>query len=80
MEFFDVVQTRRSVRSFKDEPVPDEVLSKVLETVRIAPSGSNRQPWRFIIVKDETVKKRLIPACGDQKWLVEAPVIVVACG
>jgi nitroreductase len=80
MEFFDVVRTRRSVRSFKPDLVPDEVLSKVLEAVRIAPSGSNRQPWLFIIVKDETVKKMLIPACGDQKWLAEAPIIVVACG
>jgi len=80
MEFFDVVRTRRSVRSFKAEPVPDEVLGKVLEAVRIAPSGSNRQPWRFIVVKNEAVKQKLIPACGDQKWLAEAPVIVVACG
>ena len=60
--------------------VSDEMLGRVLEAVRIAPSGSNRQPWRFIIVKDETIKQRLVPACGDQKWLAEAPVIVVACG
>jgi len=67
MEFFDVVRTRRSVRSFKPDMVSDEVLNRVLEAVRIAPSGSNRQPWRFIIVKDEAVKQRLVPACGDQK-------------
>ena len=80
MEFFDVVRTRRSVRSFMAEPIPDEVLNKVLEAVRIAPSGSNRQPWRFVVVRDEAVKQKLIPACGNQKWLAEAPVIVVACG
>jgi len=68
------------VRSFKAKNVPKSVLNRVLEAVRIAPSGSNRQPWRFIIVKDEKVKQKLIPACGDQKWLAEAPVIVVACG
>jgi len=60
--------------------VSNEVLNKVLEAVRVAPSGSNRQPWRFIVVKDEAVKQRLVPACGDQKWLAEAPIIVVACG
>jgi nitroreductase len=80
MDFFDVVRTRRSVRSFKPDMVSDEVLNVVLEAVRIAPSGSNRQPWRFIIVKDEITKQRLIRACGDQKWLAEAPIIVVACG
>jgi len=80
MEFFDVVRTRRSVRSFKPKMVSDKVLNRVLEAVRIAPSGSNRQPWRFIIVKDETIKQRLVPACGDQEWLAEAPIVVVAVG
>jgi len=80
MEFFDVVRTRRSVRSYKPDMVPEEALNRVLEAVRVAPSGSNRQPWHFIIVKDETVKQRLVPACGGQRWLAEAPVVVVACG
>jgi nitroreductase len=80
MDLFVVIRTRRSVRSFRADQVSDEVLGRVLEAVRIAPSGSNRQPWRFIIVKDETVKQRLVPACGDQEWLAEAPIIVAACG
>jgi nitroreductase len=80
MDFFDVIRTRRSVRSFKADQVSDEVLGRVLEAGRIAPSGSNRQPWRFVIVKDETLKQRLVPACGDQEWLAEAPIIVAACG
>ena len=80
MEFYDVVRTRRSVRSFKARNVPKKVLNRILEAVRIAPSGSNRQPWRFIVVKDEAVKQKLIPACGNQKWLAEAPVIIAACG
>jgi len=80
MDFHDVVRTRRSVRSYRSDHIPEEVLSRVLEAVRIAPSGSNRQPWRFIVVKDEEVKQRLVPACNGQSWIADAPVIIVACG
>jgi nitroreductase len=80
MEFYEVVRTRRSIRRFKPDPVPDDVLGKVLEAVRIAPSGSNRQPWRFILVKDPAMRKRVAEACGGQMWIAEAPVVVVGCG
>ena len=79
MEFYDVIKTRRSVRSYKPDPIPEEVLNRVLDAARIAPSGSNRQPWKFIVVKDEETKKKLIPACHNQSWIAEAPVIIVAC-
>ena len=80
MDFYDVVKTRRSVRSYRSDLIPEDVLARVLEAVRIAPSGSNRQPWRFIIVKDEAVKQRLVPACNGQSWIADAPIVVVACG
>ena len=80
MDFYEVIRTRRSVRSYKPDPIPDEVLMRVLDAARIAPSGSNRQPWRFIIVKDEELKKRLAEACSGQHFIAEAPVIIVACG
>ncbi|MEM3466786.1 MAG: nitroreductase family protein, partial [Candidatus Jordarchaeales archaeon] len=60
MDFYEVVRTRRSIRSYKPDPVPDEVLKRVLDAARIAPSGSNRQPWRFIVVKNEDLKKKLV--------------------
>jgi nitroreductase len=80
MNFFDVIRTRRSVRSYRPDPIPEDVLDRVLEAVRIALSASNRQPWRFIIVKDEATKQKIITACYGQSWVAEAPVIVVACG
>lgn len=58
MDFYEVIKTRRSIRSYKKEPVPDEVLKRVLNAARIAPSGNNRQPWKFIIIKDEERKKK----------------------
>ena len=80
MDFYEVIRTRRSVRSYKNKPILEEVLNRVLETARIAPSGSNRQPWKFILVKDEALKQKMILACKNQTFVAEAPVIVVACG
>ena len=52
MDFYDVVRKRLSVRSYKPDPVPEEVLNRVLEAGRLAPSAKNYQPWKFIVVKD----------------------------
>ncbi len=80
MDLYEVVRTRRSVRAYKSDPIDDETLNRVLEAVRIAPSGSNRQPWRFVLVKDEKLKRRLAAACNKQAFVAEAPLVVVACG
>jgi len=80
MEFYEVVRTRRSVRSYSSAPVSDEVLSRVLEAARIAPSGSNRQPWKFILVRDENLKKELVSLSGGQSFIAQAPLVIVACG
>jgi len=80
MEFYEVVRTRRSIRSYKPDPIPDDILNRILEAVRIAPSGSNRQPWKFILVKDERLKRMVAEACHGQSFIAEAPIVVVACG
>jgi len=80
MDFYEVVRTRRSIRSYKPDPIPEEVLERVLEATRIAPSGSNRQPWRFIIIKDEDLKKQMVVACHNQSFIADAPITIVACG
>ena len=75
MEFIDVVTKRRSIRRYKPEPVPDDVLNQILETARIAPSAGHRQPWHFIVVKDVSIKKQL----GISQWVAEAPLMLVGC-
>ena len=80
MEFYEVIRTRRSIRSYKSDPISEDVLDRVLEAVRIAPSGSNRQPWKFIIVSNQGLREKLVDACGNQRFIGEAPVVVVACG
>ena len=75
MDFTKVVEKRRSIRRYKSDPVGDDLIEKILESARVAPSAGNRQPCHFIIVKDAKKKKAL----GLREWAVEAPVIVVGC-
>lgn len=80
LELLEVMKTRRSVRRYKPTPISDEVLQKILSAARLAPSANNAQPWKFIIVRDEDMKLKLIQACNNKKWIAEAPVVLVACG
>ena len=80
MSILKIIQKRRSIRRYKKEPISEEVLQRVLEAARLAPSGKNFQPWKFIIVQDEELKKKLAVASAEQHFMVEAPVIIVACG
>ncbi len=80
MKVLDVIQKRRSVRKYKEDPIPEKVLRCVLEAARLAPSGSNIQPWKFIIVKDKALKEKLAQASAGQFFMAEAPIIIVGCG
>ena len=79
MDLFETVTRRRSIRKFKPEMIPSEDLKKILEAGRLAPSGNNRQPWRFVIVRDADKKKQLSEASG-QKFIADAAVVIVALG
>ena len=80
MDFYEVIKTRRSVRSYSEKPIPSDVLDRVLNAARIAPSGSNRQPTRFVLVKEAAARKRLAQLCDEQDFVAEAPVVVAALG
>lgn len=73
----EAIEQRRSIRKFKPDPIPDEHISELLEAARLAPSGSNGQPWRFKIVKDQETKLELAKAAHNQKFIGEAPVVWV---
>lgn len=79
MEVFETIQARKSVRAYDSRPVPDDVLNKILETGRIAPSASNRQPWHFIVVKDQE-KRKALTAGPYAKFLKDTPVVIAGCG
>jgi nitroreductase len=74
MDVLEAIKTRRSVRRFKKERVPPNLLKEVLEAARWAPSARNGQPWRFIIIVDEDLKKRVANVTTAGKFLAEAPL------
>ena len=80
MKVFEAVKKRRDVRSYMDKAIPEEALVMVLEAARLAPSAMNRQEWRFIIVRDLEVRKKLAKATIGQGFIEDAPAIIVACG
>lgn len=75
----EAIQQRRSIRKFRDEPVPTEIVNELLEAARLAPSASNRQPWRFIVVTDQKERAKLRQICWDQAFIEQAPVVFVCC-
>lgn len=80
MEFRELVQTRESVRSYDPaRPVSREVLTRILEAGRLAPSAANRQPWKFIVVSSKEALTKVRP-CYDKSWFQEAPHILVVVG
>jgi len=91
MEFMDLVLRRRSIRRYKPDPIPEEKLKYILDAARLAPSWGNRQCWKYIIVRDEALKKKIIqrnlppppPVEGrpmrPKDWPSQAPIIIVGC-
>jgi nitroreductase len=82
MDFADLIRTRQSVRSYADTPVEAEKLAQLVEAVRLAPSASNAQPWKVIIVDEPGVRREVAEATFSQtisfnKFAPQAPVIAV---
>ena len=65
MNTMDAILARRSVRSYTSEPIPDEVLSEILEAGLYAPSAVDLQPWYFVAVKSEDAMRRLLQIMAD---------------
>ncbi len=78
MNVKDAILTRRSVRQYKPEPVKEEDLKVILEAARQAPSAGNKQPWEFVIVKDQDTKTKLAEIARKQMWIADAGVVVAA--
>ncbi len=79
MELEKVILKRRSIRKFKDTPIPDEVINKMLQMAQVAPSGGNGQPHVFGIVRDPQIKHELAQAAGGQMWIAGAPIVIACC-
>jgi nitroreductase len=87
LEVLDAIRRRKSIRNYKPDQIAGEVLDKLLEALRLAPSAGNRQPYKFILVQDRETKNRVAAACkfnpgrlNGQSFIAEAPLVIVACG
>jgi nitroreductase len=80
MDYWDVIKKRRSIRKFRDKPIPVEIIDAIIETARFAPSGGNAQAWQFGVVTDKAVIKKLAAAAGNQMWITMAPLLIALCG
>ena len=80
MDVLSAIKGRRSIRQYSSQPVEDIKLNKVLEAARLSPSASNRQSWKFVIVKDNETRMAIADAASGQLFVGQAPVIIVACG
>ena len=82
--FLDLLRSRRSIRRYRQEPVPDEMVEQLLEAGRWAPSASNQQPWAFVVVRDEEIRQQIAQHAaffGDREARIEAvPLLIVLCG
>ena len=76
MEFFDLIEKRRSVRVFTDTPVDNSIIKKILEAARLAPSAGNAQPYEFRVIKDTQTRGELATAAFGQGFVAIAPVVI----
>jgi nitroreductase len=79
MDVAEAIGRRRSIRKYSGEPLDRETLITLLEAARLAPSGNNTQPWRFLVVDDPAMRGNLARVCHDQQWMATAPVHIVVC-
>lgn len=79
-----LLKGRRSIRRYRPDPVPDEMVEQLLEAGQWAPSASNRQPWAFVVVQDEAIRRQVAQHAAYYfvRWAhaEEAPLLIVLCG
>jgi len=80
MEALEAIRTRRSVRSFTANPVPREIIERIIDGARLAPSANNIQPWEFVVVTDQATRERIASLTDYGRFIADAPVcIAVFC-
>jgi nitroreductase len=80
MDVSEAITRRASIRHYRSEDIPQEMLIRVLSAMREAPSACNFQPWKFVVIREEAARKRVAEACSRQMFIAEAPVIIAGCG
>lgn len=79
MDVKEAIERRRSIRRYRPDPLGPGLLQELLGSARLAPSGNNSQPWRFIVIEEAAARERLARVCHDQRWMAVAPVHIAVC-
>lgn len=79
MDVFEAIKQRRSIRTYKNQPLPEGTVKQLLEAARLAPSAGNVQPWEFVVAASPITKHNLSLAAYGQKDIEEASVVIVVC-
>jgi nitroreductase len=80
MDAMDAILSRRSIRRYTAEAVPDEVIKELLEAAMSAPSANNEQPWHFVVIKERRILDKIPDYHPFSSMLREAPMAIVVCG
>lgn len=80
MEAIDAILSRRSIRKYKAEPVPEEVKTELLKCAMSAPSASNRQPWQFVVINNRRILNEISKLNLYYEMLKDAPFAIAVCG
>jgi nitroreductase len=84
MDFYDAVRTRQSIRKYKADPIPEDVLDRLFEAFQFSPSWANAQPWELIVITDAALKEKLQttvpPSNPSYRAMVDAPVLISIIG
>ena len=76
-QLLELIKKRRSIRRYLPDPIPDEHINKILEAALYAPSGKNRQPWRFFVIKDVKTIRSIARTTAYGKFACTAPIMVL---
>ena len=76
MDIFETIKTRRSIRQFTDEPVPDDVIDRIIEAATWAPSGLNNQPWKFAVIKEPGLKTEISDLTHYSRIVLSADTLI----
>lgn len=79
MKVMEAIEARRSIRSYQDREIEEDKLRRVLEAGRLAPSASNMQEWKYVVVRDKELRKKMAAAARGQSFVGEASAVIVGC-
>jgi len=80
MEFMDVIKLRKSIRRYASDKIDDEQIEKMLQCACLSPSWENKQCWHFLVIKDKKTLEALSRTTVINRWIKNAPALIVACG